>query len=53
MNATLLGAIVLLALWIVLAFVLAVPSGWVHVCYAGSTILVARRIVVGAPSFRS
>ena len=53
MNATLLGAIALLLLWIVLAFVLAVPAGWVHLCYAGATILIARRILVGAPSFRS
>lgn len=53
MNLTLLGAVVMLAVWIVLAFVAAIPSGWVHLFYAAATVLLARRILVGAPSFRS
>jgi hypothetical protein len=53
MNLTLLAAVVMLLLWILLAFVVALPSGWVHLCYAGGMILLARRVLVGAPRFRS
>ena len=53
MNLTLLGAVVMLAAWIVLAFVVPVPSGWVHMFYAATTVLLARRILLGAPTFRS
>lgn len=53
MNLTLLSAVALLLLWIVLAFVLAVPQGWVHLCYAGAAMLVVRRVLIGAPRFRS
>jgi len=53
MNLSLLAAVVMLALWIVLGFVVAVPSGWVHLLYAGGIMLLARRVVVGAPQFRS
>lgn len=53
MNLTLFAAVVMLLLWIVLAFVLALPSGWVHGFYAAGWILLARRVIVGAPRFRS
>jgi len=52
-NLTLLGVIVLLVAWIVLGFVVAVPAGWVHLCYAGAAILLARGVLIGAPRFRS
>jgi hypothetical protein len=53
MNLTLLAAVVMLLLWILLALVVALPSGWVHLFYAGGMILLARRVLVGAPRFRS
>lgn len=53
MNLTLLGTIMLLVAWIVLGLIVAVPAGWVHLCYAAATILFARRVLVGAPRFRS
>ena len=53
MNLTLLAAVASLALWIVLALVVALPAGWVHVLYAAGITLLARRVVVGAPTFRS
>jgi len=39
------AGILLLILWVVLAFVLAIPSGWVHVPLALGCILLARAIV--------
>ncbi|HEX9705820.1 MAG TPA: hypothetical protein VGA20_11285 [Gemmatimonadales bacterium] len=53
MNLTLLAAVASLALWIVLAFVIALPVGWVHLLYAAGFILLARRVLVGAPKFLS
>lgn len=53
MTVSLLGAVAMLMAWVVLVFVLRVPSGWVHVCYAGAVLLFARRILVGAPKFLS
>lgn len=53
MNATLLAMIVLLLTWILLAFVVAVPAGWVHLCYAAAAMLFARRVLLGAPRFYS
>jgi uncharacterized membrane protein len=38
-------AVVCLAAWIVLAFVLALPSGWVHVPLAAGVLLIVRAIV--------
>jgi len=52
-NVTLVTAIALLVAWALLVFVAQVPSGYVHVLYAGACILFARRVLVGAPSFRS
>lgn len=48
-----LGAVVMLLAWLVLVFVSHVPSGAVHLLYAVSIILFARRILVGAPRFVS
>ena len=53
MNLTLLGALVLLVAWIVLGFVVPVPAGWVHLCYAAAAILFVRRVLVGATRFYS
>ena len=41
---SLLGAVGLLALWIVLAFVTAIQSGWVHAPLAVATVLIAKAI---------
>jgi uncharacterized membrane protein (DUF485 family) len=38
-------AVLCLAAWIVLAFVVAIPSGWVHVPLVGAVLLVVRAIV--------
>jgi hypothetical protein len=51
MNLSALLAIVSLALWIVFAFVLATPAGWPNLFYAAAVILIARRIMIGAPKF--
>jgi hypothetical protein len=53
MNVTLITAIILLLAWVLLVFVAQVPSGYVHLLYAGAAILFARRVLIGAPSFRS
>jgi len=53
MNVTLITAIAMLVAWVLLVFVAQVPSGYVHLLYAGSVILFARRVLIGAPSFRS
>ena len=53
MNVTLITAIVLLVAWVLLVFVAQVPTGYVHLLYASAVILFARRVLVGAPSFRS
>jgi len=53
LNLTLLGAIVLLATWAALVFVAHLGSGPVQLLYAAAAILFARRVIVGAPTFRS
>ena len=53
MNLTLLAAVASLLLWIVLAFVIAVPHGWVHLLYALGVVLLTRRVLVGARGFKS
>ena len=53
MNFTLLAAIVLLATWAALVFGAHIGSGPVQLLYAVAAILFARRIIVGAPKFRS
>jgi uncharacterized membrane protein len=46
-NASLAGAIVCLAAWVLLAFVFPVGSGWVHLLMAAGVILLIRRVVTG------
>ncbi len=53
MNLTLLAAVAMLLAWLLLAFVVQAPTGYVHLLYAGAVVLFARRVLVGAPSFRS
>jgi hypothetical protein len=52
-NLTLLAAVVMLVAWILLVFVARVPSGAVHLLYAGAVTLFARRVLIGAPRFVS
>jgi hypothetical protein len=53
MNLTLLAAVAMLFAWLLLVFVVQAPTGWVHVLYAGAVVLFARRVLIGAPRFRS
>jgi hypothetical protein len=53
MTLSLVLGIVSLALWIVLGFVAAIPAGWPHLFYAAAIILIARRVLIGAPQFLS
>jgi hypothetical protein len=53
MNLTLLAAVGCLLLWVVLALVAHLPSGYVHLLYAAGMTLLARRVLVGAPTFKS
>ena len=53
LNLTLLLACVMLIAWFLLLFVAQVPSGTIHLLYAGAIILLGRRILVGAPRFVS
>ena len=48
-----LAAVVMLIAWFLLLFVARVPSGTIHLLYAAAIILIARRILVGAPRFVS
>jgi hypothetical protein len=43
----------MLLAWGVLLFVAHVPSGTIHLLYAGAMILFARRALLGAPRFVS
>jgi len=52
-NLTLLAAVVMLITWFLLLFVAQVPSGTIHLLYAAGIVLIARRILVGAPHFVS
>ena len=53
MNLSFLAAAVMLVTWFLLLFVWQVPSGAIHLLYAGAIVLMARRILVGAPRFVS
>lgn len=53
MNLTLLAAVVMLLTWLLLVFGAQVPSGAVHLLYAGAIMLFARRVLIGAPRFLS
>ncbi|HWP38888.1 MAG TPA: hypothetical protein VNL18_15185 [Gemmatimonadales bacterium] len=45
MNAALIGAVVSLVAWIILAFVIPWPSGWAHVPLAVGVVLLVKAIV--------
>ncbi len=49
MNFALGAAIFCVIGWIILAFVLAIPSGWVHLPLALGTVLLAKAIAEGRP----
>jgi len=53
MNLTLVTAIVLLVLWLGLVFGAHMGSGPVQLLYAAAVVLLARRIIAGAPKFLS
>ncbi|MGH2608773.1 MAG: lmo0937 family membrane protein [Tepidiformaceae bacterium] len=53
MNLSLIGAVALLGAWVGGLAVTQPTSGWIHVLLAGAVILIARRIIVGAPTFLS
>ena len=45
MNRYLVLAVACIVVWVILAFGLAIPSGWVHVPLAAGGILLARGIL--------
>ena len=47
MKQSFIVAAAMLALWIVLAFVAAIPSGWVHIPLGVGVVFLARGIVLG------
>ncbi len=49
MVVSILGGVACLGLWIVLAFVAAIPSGWVHLPLAIGVTLIARGLVLAQP----
>ena len=46
-NVSLVGGVVLLVAWVLLAFVFPVGAGWVHLLMAGGVMLLIRRVVTG------
>ena len=52
-NVTLVAALVCSVAWLVLLATLPVVPGAVNVLYALAVVLFARRIMVGAPTFKS
>lgn len=53
MNLTLLAAIACLVAWLLLVFMAHIGSGPVHLLWAVAVLLFARRVLAGAPKFRS
>lgn len=47
MNLPGIAAVLCLAIWIALAFVFAIPSGWVHIPLIVGVLLIVRAIVNG------
>ena len=47
--AALVSGVVLLVLWVVLAFVVAIPAGWIHLALALGISLIAAAIVLTEP----
>jgi len=50
MKLSFIVAVTMLALWIVLTFVAAIPSGWVHIPLGVGVVFIARGIVLGGSS---
>ncbi|HET7790665.1 MAG TPA: hypothetical protein VFK78_07690 [Gemmatimonadales bacterium] len=53
MNVTLLLAIACAAAWVALLATMGTVPGAVNLLYAAAMVLAARRIIAGAPRFRS
>jgi len=53
MNLTLLLGMTCLVAWLVLVFVAHIGSGPVQLLWAAAVLLFARRVLAGAPTFRS
>ena len=53
MNLMLVGAVLSLVGWFLLVFVLAAPSGWVHVPLVAATMLFAKAIIDGGANPKS
>lgn len=53
MNLTLLAALVCLIAWLALVFVAHIGTGPVQLLWAAAVLLFARRVLAGAPKFRS
>lgn len=53
MNLTLLAAIACLVAWLGLVFVAHIGSGAVQLLWAAAVLLFTRRVLAGAPRFRS
>ena len=47
MNISVVGGVVLLVAWVLLAFVFPVGAGWPHLLMAGGVMLLIRRVVAG------
>lgn len=46
MKMSFVSGALLVIVWIVLAFVIAVPAGWVHLFLAAGTVMIARGIIL-------
>jgi hypothetical protein len=53
MNLSLVLAIASFVVWIIVGFVSPIAAGWVHLFYAATVMLLARRILVGSAKFLS
>ncbi len=53
MNLTLLAGLLCLVLWLVLVFGAHLGSGTVQLLWAAAIVLIARRVLAGAPKFLS
>ena len=53
MNLTLLAGLVCLLTWLALVFVAHIGSGPVQLLWAAAVLLFTRRVLAGAPTFRS
>lgn len=53
MNLSLIAGVVMLLVWGVLLAVAQPATGTIHLLLAGGVVLLARRVLVGAPKFLS